>query len=235
MRSYLMAFILLIPIFLYSGQTSISEIQFTNNSGTDGTYPSPYRNQIVNTSGIVTAINLRSGGFYISEPQGGPWSGIFINDRTREVRVGDLVEITGEVAEQFGFTMIRNVRRLRVVSSGNPLPPPTPVTTSELAVSEAYESVLVQISNATINGRSDRADVLLINDGSGICRLSDGLYSPGENLLSITTGTVYSRIIGVVDYRFGEFRINPRHSADLQQTTVGTGKPSWGRIKSLYR
>jgi len=235
MRSYIMAIILMIPLFLYSGQTSIYDIQYTSNSGTDGTYPSPLRNQIVSTNGIVTATNYRNDGFYISEPEGGPWRGIYINDRNREVQVGDVVELTGEVVEHFGFTTIRNVRDLKVISSNNPLPVPTPVTTGELSISEAYEGVLVLITNAAVIGKNGEGDAWLINDGSGISRLGDGFLPVSDRRLSITTGESFSQITGIVDYRYGEYRVSPRIFSDLQRSTVGVTKPSWGRIKSYYR
>ncbi|MBW6516494.1 MAG: hypothetical protein K0B81_07780 [Candidatus Cloacimonetes bacterium] len=235
MRSYLIALLLVLPIFLYSGQTSIYDIQYTNNSGTDGTYPSAYRNQIVTTSGIVTATGYRNGGFFISEPEGGPWRGIYINDRSREVRLGDLVELTGEVTEQFGFTTIRNVRQLKVISSNNSLPAPALVTTGELAVSEAYEGVLVQLANVSVSGYGNQNEVWLINDGSGLSRLGTGFINNVNTGLNISTGHSYSRVIGVVDYRFGEYRINPRNGNDLLSSPVGVNRPSWGRIKSYYR
>ncbi len=235
MRRLLPAIVLLLPMLLYSGQTLIYDIQFTNNSGTDGTYPSPYRNQVVTTSGIVTAIHSGSGGFYMSEPEGGPWRGIYINDRNREVQVGDNVELTGEVSEHFGFTTIRNVRNLTVISSGNQLPPATSVSTGELAVSEAYEGVLVQVTNVTIERRDEQNNVWLINDGTGISRLFDGFLSSGDRSLTMNSGQSYNRITGIIDYRFGEYRLNARKAADVDSSPLGSSKPSWGRIKSYYR
>lgn len=235
MRRSILAILLLVPIFLYSGQTSIYDIQYCTNSGSDGTFPSPYRSQIVTTSGIVTATGYSNGGFFISEPVGGPWRGIFVIERNREVRIGDMIEITGEVIEQFGFTAIGNLRRLSVISTGNPLPAPVLVTSGELAVSEAYEGVLVQLSNVSVTNRNDQGEVWLINDGTGISRMGEGFNNGMNAGLSINTGYVFSRIVGIVDYRFGEYRINPRNNADLQSTPVGVNRPSWGRIKSLYR
>jgi predicted extracellular nuclease len=235
MRRFIIALILLLPIFLYSGQTSIYEVQYTGIPGTDGTYPSPLRNQIVTISGIVTAINHSNGGFYLSDPEGGPWRGIYINERSREVSVGDYVQLTGEVSEQFGLTTLRNIRMLEIIESDKPLPPATLVTTGELAVSEAYEGVLVQVINVKIINRSEQGSVLLINDGTGVCRMSDSFLSAFPENLSGTAGQAINRIIGVVDYRFGEYRLNPRQGSDIHSSPLGSSKPSWGRIKSYYR
>ncbi len=235
MRSYIVAIIFMIPLFLYSGQTSIYDIQYTNNTGTDGTYPSPLRNQTVTTNGIVTAINYRTGGYYLSEPEGGPWRGIYVNDRNRAIRVGDLVELTGEVYEHFGFTTLRNVRELKVISSNNPLPAPTAVTTGELAISEAYEGVLVLVTNVSVTGKTEEGDAWMINDGSGTSRLGDGFIPVNDRRFTITNGESFSQVTGIVDYRYGEYRVSPRTISDLQRSTVGVSKPSWGRIKSYYR
>jgi predicted extracellular nuclease len=226
---------MIVPLFLYSEQTSIYDIQYTVSSGSDGTYPSPLRNQTVSVTGIVTAVNYLNNGFFISQPEGGAWSGIFITDNARRVKLGDKVSLEGDVYEQFGLTSIRNLRRLRVESSGNPLPTPTLITTDELATSEAFEGVLVQLNNVTIVGNSDKRGVLLIDDGSGVCRFADSFFSVAGDQLQMRVGEALTSVVGVVDYRFGEYRLNPRNNFDVNRSTVGVARPSWGRIKSLYR
>jgi predicted extracellular nuclease len=236
MRSlFVLLAILSVPLLAYSGSTSIYDIQYTANSGFDGTYPSPLRGQIVTVSGIVTAIDSINDGFYISESEGGPWRGIYISDNRREVIVADSVILTGEVYESFGFTGIRNVRQLKVESRNNPLPPPVAVSTGELAVSEAYEGVLVKFSNVTATGHSRHRNVWLINDGSGACRVVNGFLSDRIEVKSLITNELYSKIIGVVDYRYGEYRVNLRSPNDIMKAPLGIDKPSWGKIKSLYR
>lgn len=229
------ALILILPAALLAGQVSIYDIQFTNNPGSDGTYPSPYRGQTVTTTGIVTAMDYVNGGFYMSEPEGGPWRGIYVQDNNREVQVGDRISITAEVAEHFGFTILRNINSLRVNTSGNPLPAPHPVSTSELAASEAYESVLVQVSNVSVTGNESQHDIAVISDGSGNCRVNNSLLSLRDERVSFINGNIYSKITGIVDYRYGEFRLNPRTLDDIVRSPLGAGKSSWGRIKFLYR
>ncbi len=227
--------ILILPVSLLAGQTSIYDIQFTNNPGSDGTYPSPYRGQVVTTTGIVVAMDYLNGGFYISEPEGGAWRGIYVQDNNREVQVGDRVTINGEVAENFGFTVLRNINSLRINNSGNQIPNPYPVSTSELAQSEAYESVLVQVSNVSVVGSESQHDITVISDGSGNCRVNNTLLSLRDQRNNFHSSEIYSKIIGIIDYRYGEYRLNPRTFYDLVRSPVGAGKSSWGRIKFLYR
>ncbi len=60
------------------------DIQYTTVPGTGNTYPSPYEGQTVSVTGIVTnntygttstSSNTR---FFISDLQGGPWSGLYV-------------------------------------------------------------------------------------------------------------------------------------------------------------
>lgn len=234
-RLSILILLIAVPALLLAGRVSIYDIQFTNNPGSDGTYPSPFRGQTVATSGIVIAIDLHNGGFYISEPQGGPWRGIYVQENVREVRIGDYIHLTGEVSESFGYTLIRNVSELQVVTSGNQLPQPYQVSTGELAQTEAYEGVLVRISNVTVAGVDTQTDLRLVNDGSGICRINERLLSSRNERNIYMNNELYTKIVGIVDYRFGEYRLNPRNLEDFARSPVGVSKPSWGRIKYLYR
>jgi len=225
----------MIAVFLYSEQTPIFDIQHTTSAGIDGTFPSEMRNQKVELSGIVFAKDYLNGGFFVSHPEGGKWSGLLINDRGNSVNLGDQVTIQGEVHEQFGLTTIRSVKSCKVISRNNPLPSPTLITTAELAYNECYEGVLVQLSNVTVVSEDSRKGVVLIDDGTGICRLANSFLKNSDDTLPFKQGDAFSTIIGVVDYRYGEFRINPRGASDIKKIYVGVTKPSWGRIKSLYR
>ncbi len=229
--------LILLPVFAFSNPTSVSiyEIQYTNNPGVDNTYPSPYRDQIVTTQGIVTAVDFVNKGFYLSERESGAWRGVFVHSVNRELKIGDELILTGEVFEHFGFTTIKNARQVRIISRSNQLPPPVLVATNECAVSEAYEGVLIQISDVTIVGNSPHKNVILANDGSGVCRIVRGFLSERNEKSMLVQGESFLRIVGIVDYRFGEYRINARNSSDLTLSPVGVNKPSWGRIKTLYR
>ncbi|RLC49798.1 MAG: hypothetical protein DRI23_08495, partial [Candidatus Cloacimonadota bacterium] len=128
--------------------TTIYDIQYTTNSGPDGTYPSPLDGQIVTVTGIVTGANFgQDNKFFMSDPEGGAWHGIYVYDYTVGPALGDEVEVTGTVTEYYGLTEL-GYCTITILSSGNPVPEPTIVTTLNLVIpaqAEQYEGCLVQV------------------------------------------------------------------------------------------
>ncbi|MGZ6962518.1 MAG: Ig-like domain-containing protein, partial [Ilumatobacteraceae bacterium] len=112
--------------------THIYEIQ-------GGGHRSPYENQLVNTQGVITAIDTTgTKGFWIQDQQGDGDSatsdGVFVYAPNfvdaGSVHVGDLVKVQGTVQEFQGSlpnnlttTEVTNVQSLSVVSSGNVIAP----------------------------------------------------------------------------------------------------------------
>lgn len=110
--------------------TRIYEIQGAGQS-------SAYAGQVVNTVGVVTAIDTTgSKGFYIQDAQGDGNEAtsdavfVFSSSGSAQVHVGDLVTVQGTVDEYAGtnpnnlpLTEITDVQQLSVVSSGNQVAP----------------------------------------------------------------------------------------------------------------
>ncbi len=196
------------------GLTSIYDIQYTTDPGPNGTYPSLLVDQTITTSGIVTAVGY--GGydndFFISSPEGNPWEGIYIYFADASPSIGDLVEITGDVYEYYGFTEIRYAS-VDVVSSGNSVPEPLLVNTGNLIEpvnAEAYECCLVKVENVTVTQAPNSDNEWYITDGSGECQVDDGMFA-----YPATLGEEFSYIIGALDYNWEEYGINPRDVNDL--------------------
>jgi VCBS repeat-containing protein len=96
-------------------------------------HTSEYVGQLVNTRGVVTAIDTTgSKGFYIQDMQGDGNDAtsdavfVFSSSGSAQVHVGDLVEIQGTVDEYSGtsptnlsITEVTNLQKLTIVSSGN--------------------------------------------------------------------------------------------------------------------
>jgi predicted extracellular nuclease len=119
--------------------------------------------------GIVTSIFTRQDapdGFFVQSAVGdgdeSTSDGIFVFCRGScpTVTAGDLVRVTGEVAEFFGMTQVdattAKAGRIAVVSSGNPLPVATPVTlpaggsTHDEATFEPVEGMVVQFAGPLV-------------------------------------------------------------------------------------
>jgi hypothetical protein len=228
--------LLLGGIVMLSG-ISIYDIQYTTNPGRDNTYPSKYAGKAVTVEGVVTAINFKPGGFFISEPAGGPWRGIFIKTGSYRVQIGDKVILQGNVDEYFGMTCIQDIKALTVRDTNQPVPFANQVTTGQITTpdqAEAYESTLVRVQNATFVQSRGNGLRFTINDGSGACGVRDNFDF--EMNRKLKSGELFSTFKGVVCYAFGEYSINPRSSTDfLVMAPVFNQNRSWGRIKSIYK
>lgn len=220
---------------LSSSETSIFDIQYTVNPGSDNTYPSLFRGQVISTRGIVTTGTFRNNSFFISSAEGGPWNGIQVIYTHPDIKTGDEILISGEVHELFGNTVLRNITSFEILSRGNNIPNPTPISLSELTHGEKYEGVLVRLQDITVKSTNVSNGKWIVGNNSGSCIVDEGFFNFNQNYVYSEPGEVWDYIIGIVEYRFGEFRINPVSRSSMQKKILGTTNSSWGRIKSLYR
>lgn len=186
-------------------EVTISEIQET--TGND----SPLLGETVITGGIVTAVY--GDGFWIQDGAGA-WTGIFVRTDNPTVQIADDVTLTGDVEENFDLTRLNNIADLNVVSSANPLPTPTVVSTAD-AGTEAYESVLISVADAACLDADLGFGEWLIDDGSGTYRVDDELYNAGPVELS-----VYN-LVGIAYYSFSNFKLLPRNENDVEVISTG--------------
>jgi hypothetical protein len=155
-------------------------------------FTSPLVGQMVTTQGVVTALN--GVGFYI-QPEGGASigdrGGLLVRSRDAGVAIGDRVTVRGVVRESrkeealYDRSVVELVNRpvVKVVSSGNALPPPVVLGAGGLgtppsdpaAATEFWRKLLgqrVQIKAATAISPSN-----LFND---LVVLPDGWVPPGQ-------------------------------------------------------
>ncbi len=198
MKKYLLLSFLLAFINFSFAQTSIYDIQ-------GQTDVSPYNNQTVTTSGIVTGTFPL--GYFIQDGTG-EWNGIYIYDQTNTPNLGDELAITGTVSEYYNFTEIKNISIYTVNSTGNNLPTPIIVLTGEMQ--EKYESVLIQVKAATCTDQNLGYGEWELNDGSGECIIDDmGIaYTPTE-------GMAYN-VTGILNFSFDFFKLEPRNADDIE-------------------
>lgn len=236
MKNLFLVLILIVSVGLSA--TTIYDIQYTTDPGSDGTYPSPLVGQEVTVTGVVTATgaNPYNGQtkFFISQPEGGAWKGIYVFDWSTPVQVGDMVEVSGTVAEHFGCTQL-SFCNVTILSSGNPVPNPTIVTTGQISggmTAESYEGCLVKVMNVTTTQVADNYGKWAVNDNTGACFVDDLFHVRPNPAL----GDPFTSIVGTVNYYFEEYSINPRTDDDVQAgTPVSNTRKSWGKIKSIYK
>ncbi len=179
---------------------TIYEIQYSTSG------PSPYEGELVETSGVVTAIFE----YYFFIQDGiGAWNGITVYP-LQEVEVGDEITISGTVLEYNDKTEITDIINM-TISGTTDLPEPVIINAAELSSTEDYESVLVKLQNVTVSNEDLGYGNWEVEDESGTCivgGLGNYTYEPllGEFIYNLT---------GVVDYTYGTFKLEPRDDDDI--------------------
>ncbi len=132
---------------------------------------SPFNGEtVIALANVVTAVG--PDGFFMQTPASrsdgdvDTSDGIFVfTDSAPGVAVGDLVDVTGQVTEFFGFTEFTNDPAVTVVGSGAIpdaiafdalTPSPDPENASCAIEFECYEGMLVEIANGTVTGPNQR-------------------------------------------------------------------------------
>jgi len=178
--------------------------------------------QTVTVEGVVTVGNDT----YSSSPQNiaviqdgtGPWSGVMIygGGGLPTLAIGDRVEVTGEVAEYFDRTEIDIADAADVTILGSETPPPVTwitandIATSNPGVAEGYEGVLVGIENVTVVEIASYE--FTAEDASGQCLV--GWWSVSWSSCPVNLEDTYSSIVGMADYSYGAYKLEPRNPAD---------------------
>ena len=185
-------------------EASIYEIQFTSADPAD----SPLKGSRVITGGIVTA-TIPSTGFFIQD-SARAWNGVYVYDfGDNAVNIGDSVAFTALVDEYFDLTELKNLSSFSVVSSDNTVPAPVEITPGEMG--EAYEGVLVKLSNLTCTSvaTSESYGMWGLSDGTDTIMVDDDMFAFKPTLDSVYTVT------GIGYYSYNEFKILPRSADDV--------------------
>lgn len=172
---------------------------------------SPYADQIISTTGIVTAV----GSYYYWLQDGvGGWNGLYVYAGDNHgVQLGDSITITGEVVESYDQTRMEDIINQVIHSSGNTLPTSATITTTEVS-SEMYEGVLVSVINAECINPDLGYGEWEVDDGSGSCIVDDKMFE-----FNAESGTHYN-VTGPVEYSYSNYKIEPRNENDVQIYTI---------------
>ncbi len=190
-----------IPVTPYT----IYEIQYST------TGPSPHEGELVETSGIVTA---KFESYFFIQDGVGAWNGIVIYP-LQEVELGDEITISGSVLEYNDKTEITDIINMTILGSTD-LPNPIVIDAATLSSTEDYESVLTKIQNVTVSNEDLGYGTWEVEDQSGTCIIG-GL---GNYTYEPLLGQLIFNLTGVVDYTYGDFKLEPRDDTDID--LVGT-------------
>ncbi len=189
---------------------------------------------------VVTAIDGfggRTGGFYVQEPEGGAFSGVFVfGANASALAVGDLVDIDGGVKDEFSFNFEDGHSITQVVAAdggtltatkvGDGTVPAAEVLNSwDLAAddveAEKWEGVLIQFSGiralGAARGVSNSDATLLEMSITGPYRMGGSLAQLDE---AVMRGDCFSSITGIGDYFFN-YKILPRSAGDMVADASG--------------
>ncbi|HUU03303.1 MAG TPA: lamin tail domain-containing protein [Myxococcota bacterium] len=196
----------------------------------------PAEDSAVLVKGVIVTTPMDSqtdpDGFWVEEPAGGKYSGVYVFVRGLGVTVsqGDKVDITGTYVENYEQSEIK-AATVTVVGSDS-LPAPADVSASAVhtggADAEAYEGVIVRVQNVYVSSA-------MIPGSDGLDHGDFGVKESGGNDELIVTPTFdfnydytrnandqFNAISGVLEFTFSEFRLSPRGCGDLID---GTDKP----------
>jgi len=234
-RYFLFFILLILSLQLFSVDlVSIYDLQFTTVPGFDGTYPSLYINKTVLVQGIVTAVGYENNRIFISESQGGAWRSIAIELGSKQVSIGDLIEVQGKVSEVMGMTVITQSSNFKRISRNNFIPEPVHVSVQEALTSESYESVLVKLTNIICKKEQEGVYLAVLGDGTTNISIGNGFHNSSlVNYFQLDES--YYQVVGIINYSFSRFTLHPRDLFDVSRAPVGSQSSSWGKIKSLYR
>lgn len=214
---------------------SCYDVQYTETAGADGTYPTPYLDQTVTVTGVVTAnmygtsSSFPQGKFFISDVTGGPWSGLYVYRFGTGVAIGDIVNVTGKIIEYYGMTEVAGTSptpTIQIISSGNPLPAPALIQTSALqdpavhALGEQWESVLCEVRNVTVTATPNSYQEFYVTDGSAPGQIDNTGMIYSFVWSGITIGQFWGKVVGNVDYSYDVYGLCPRATSDLYPTAV---------------
>lgn len=196
--------------------TSIHDIQYT----TDASGDSPLKGQQVRTKGVVTAMKTGTNSFNMWLQDGTqPWGGIYVYgvDNANAVTVGDSVELFATVDEYYNLTELKTITALNNLGAGT-LPAVASIGIAD-AKTEAYEGMLVKITNVECTVVDAGNGMFTVSDGTNTMNIDDFLYkyTPAQ-------GTRYD-ITGVIDFSYSEFKVLPRDASDVSINTSATVNP----------
>ena len=207
------------------GGLTIYDIQYTDVQG-DYCYESTSDGLEATISGVITHVTPANR-FFLQDSNSSTWNGMYIFDSSLSPVLGDEVSVSGTVEEYYSQTELKDVTSFTVISSGN-LITPLMIDASDLGIAcsfsgEQYESVLVALTDITFQSIDEFGNLTATDNGGGSFMVDD--YHYNGDWPTISVGSSYDCISGVVAYSYGEFKVYPRNINDFScyQTCTASG------------
>jgi hypothetical protein len=180
---------------------------------------SAYVGEAVNVTGVVTASRgvYYNDNIFVIQDGMGPFNGIYVYDPAGAAPAveGDSVTVSGFITEYYGLTELYMFPDCYTEHGPGTVPDPTVVTTGTISTSsnlaERYEGVLVRVNGLRVTNPDLDFGEWEVTDQSGPAIVSDDAYYAYEPVDNDTLGA----IIGVLNYTYSNFKMEPRRSADI--------------------
>ncbi|MCX7958517.1 MAG: MopE-related protein, partial [Deltaproteobacteria bacterium] len=206
-------------------QVTIYDIQNTAS----GNHPAEnepiiVKNVVVTAPTHSASANLN--GIFVQEKNGGEYSGILVvypkNLGLGPFTIGDEVTIEGSYKEYNDLSEIVATNIIKIGTTT--IPSPEVVNPNDIATggakAENYEGVLVKVENVeVINANPDAPNDYKEFTITGNLRVNDLYLYDYTNKRRV--GDKFNYIIGVLNYTYGNFKLEPRGNADLSLVVVG--------------
>ena len=179
-------------------EVTISQIQGTSDV-------SPYVDQTVATSGVVTAV--APAGYFLQETSAA-WSGVYVYDSENVPELGSMVSLQADVVEYYDMTELKNVSNFTTLDISTVI---TPLTDLSAPISESLEGCLITLSGVCSIASNDYGEATFANvslDAQTFI-VNDLIYNH-----EFVESESY-QITGVVEYSFNEFKLCPRDASDV--------------------
>ncbi|MEO1267863.1 MAG: lamin tail domain-containing protein, partial [Myxococcota bacterium] len=189
---------------------------------------------------VVTAISANGTHIFAQDPQGGPWSGIYLNNGddldVSAISEGSLINATGfydedDFGQDPGAGTLSTLRLSTITATGSMAPPaPRMGTTAEYSANETaepWESVLVVVSDVTVTtapnqfGEFELDGLLLVND------LLHVVDPPP------VADDLFESLIGPLNFSFERYKIEPRSADDAMPGMGSMDPPTTMQIQML--
>lgn len=197
-----------------------------------GALSGTYTTEGVVVTGVQTDGSGNVQGVFVQEPSGPPEdSGIwvFFGNAQSGVSVpslsrGNVISVSGAVTNydnnggstSGGLLEIHEVSSVTVTQQNGTVPSPVQISSpSTLAPggsnAETYESVLVEVSNVSVDTSPNQYGETLLDSG---VHIGNTLYDYTQDF-SPSSGTTYSSVVGPLNYGFDKTKIVPREQSDI--------------------
>ncbi|MFZ5478252.1 MAG: hypothetical protein ACOZNI_15905 [Myxococcota bacterium] len=180
------------------GEATCAEVQAGDTCG-----------DVTLTEVVVTAPAMDDDGdgtFFVQDAGGAGGLAVFTPDSVPDVQVGDVVTVTGEPSEYYGFTEVFVGYEGSIEAAGTTAEVVATELTSAPADWEPYEGMLVTLVGVTAVGAEEYGEIA--TDWS--IAIDDAYVDHGAS-----DGDTFASVTGVVYYSFEAWKIEPRTAADL--------------------